>query len=202
MINDVLIWSNFNLENYNFLAEREESSSESDEEEWRKAYQRGYERTESENEEEDFSDEHDENGEEDFQDSFEIWQLQNLEDRLGIDLENIEDFTLERIDIQAIRLFLKKNVEGSSEKNYSWLLNQIIEGDLASSEDFVDFFQENSKALGLSSALLHDILGGLWFDYDWEEFDIGDPDFLSKTYVRTLQRFKDGSSAKDIKTSL
>ncbi|MCX7342940.1 MAG: hypothetical protein NT128_02180 [Proteobacteria bacterium] len=209
MMEDVLTMRNFDLGQSSV---REDTASDEDEDEdaWRTAYQRGYDGTESEYDEDYISESSVESewdatsseNEEDFQESFERWQLQKLNDTLEIDLESMDDFTVDIIDINAMKRFLKENVEGHPRKNYSWLLNQIIEGDLSASEDFVHSIRDSVKELGFSSGLLHDILGGLWFDYDWEEFDIADHHFLERTYIRTLQRFVNGTAAKDVKKSI
>lgn len=253
------------------------SSSESDEEEdgWRRAYKRGYENDVDSDTQSDSDQE-----QEDEDQVFNNWKLFKIQRILELDIDSIDDFTKEDIDVNAIKIFLK-NYCRSGDMRYSWLLNEIIEGSLSTSEDFVSLiydktqkelirnikaekglriineneseentypttlealkfaykFKDSShlnleditiqytnkerltaeefmsslhqetndkvqESIGIPREALDNIFGGFWFYYDWEEFEIDDPDFIQKTYIKTLNDMKKGETAPKVKKRL
>lgn len=128
------------------------SSTESDDEEdgWRQGFRRGYEGAGEDVESNSSCSDREEYGM-DYEDDyyldnpnefeqehkdFQSWQISTLKNTLGIDVDSISEFTKKNIDINAIKIFLKDHCYERGRK-YSWLLNQIIEGDLSTSEDFI-----------------------------------------------------------------
>ena len=139
------------------------SSTESDEDEdsWRRAFMRGYDGesddSRSDNEEYSTSYEDDyyledqneyEQDQEDkaFQEdkTFQVWKVDTIQKTLGLNIDSIGEFTEEDIDINAIKIFLKNHCR-SGNMRYGWLLNQIIEGDLSTSEDFVSLIFDKTQ---------------------------------------------------------
>lgn len=115
--------------------------------------------------------------------SFERWKLDYLYEHLHLNLRKSNDLNETHIGFPQLKYFLSQ-VESGPSMSYSWLLNEDIEGSLSTSEDFVDDFHEE---MGVDREVLLNLLGGLWFDLDWEEFDIEDPRFLQNTYIKTLK---------------
>ena len=124
---------------------------------------------------------------------FEQWQLRKLNEMFYINLSSLDDFTSNSLDTNSIHKFLTQYVEGG---DYSWLINDYVEGSYETSYDFV---RKYHKEIGVETKLLDTIFAGLWFDYDWEKFDIRDPLFISKTYVQTLYDFIQGNIGHDVR---
>jgi hypothetical protein len=129
------------------------------------------------------------------EDAFHEWQKQKLWEMLHIDVKDIKDFTLSSIDRPAIKQFLEEHCDGG----YSWLINEIIEGSFETSDNFVD---EISSQIDVPRELLSNIFGGLWFEYDWEEFNFDNADFIAKTYIQTLTDLLESERAEDVKSYL
>lgn len=197
--------------------DNDSSESDDDEDSWRRSYINGYEGSgddedsemtnssccdESEDnswdERDDYASFEEENTEQE-ESTFENWQLAKLESILGITVDDIKEFTRKSIDINAIKRFLKEHCNGGGGMRYSWLLNEDIEGSLSASEDFSAHIYEK---IGVPEELIANILGGLWFDYDWEEFELDEPQFLQKTYIKTLNDLQEGKRATDVRKSL
>lgn len=140
-----------------------------------------------------------EDGEERQTPAFIAWQIAILEEMLSINIETMEAFTEESIHMEAIKRSLKEHTDDGGKKRYSWLLNETIEGSLSVSENFAYSFH---KKMGIPEDLIANILGGLWFDYNWEEFELDEPRFLQKTYIKTLNDLLEGTRATDVKMSL
>gem|GEM_PF-2862072 len=259
------------------------NSSESDEEEdgWRRAYQKGYENgfdsdTQSDCSQE-LGDEFEQENEDEDQE-FNNWKLIKIQKMLKLNIDSIDDFTKKAIDVNALKIFLK-NYCRSGDRRYSWLLNEIIEGSLSTSEDFVSLIYDKTqkrlirnikaekglkiingsdenarpttlsaikfaykfkdsnhlnldditiqytnkecftakefmsslhqetndkvqKSIGVPREVLDNIFGGFWFCYDWEEFEIDDPDFIQKTYIKTMNDMEKGETAPKVKNQL
>ena len=178
-----------------------------DEDEWRLSYKRGYERsgTESDNgqdrddERTSLSAELSDDEEED--EPFKKWQIRTINDLfisypkyLGID-----DIEKKQIDPDLMNIFLKKHCDGGGGLRYSWLINEIVEGSLSTSEDFTKLASEK---MSVPKDLLDSIFGGLWFYYDWEEYDIKDHDFIQKTYIKAINKMNANDVAQDVKERL
>lgn len=131
--------------------------------------------------------------------AFESWQIVKLERMLGIEVDSIEKFTQETIHMEAIKRFLEEYTHGGGNMRYSWLLNDTIEGTLSASEDFASLVY---KKMGIPEDLIANIFGGLWFQYDWEEFRIDEPQFLQKTYIKTLKSLQEGSVETSVRENL
>ncbi len=123
------------------------------------------------------------------------WQRTELVRILSIFVGSMDEFTQDSIDIHAIKQFLHNHVPGG----YSSFLNEKLGGSLLMAHDFSD---EVHEELGVPYELLLEILEGLWFDYDWEEYDIEDSLFIAKTYKTALKDLKKGNCAGDIKRYL
>lgn len=130
-----------------------------------------------------------------YDENFEEWKVQKIKDVLGLDLSHSDDLEEDKIDVPQIKRFLE-HVNFGRERGYSWLLNEDIEGSLFTSEDFVDSVY---KKMGMEKEILSNLLCGLWFDFDWEEFGIDDPRFIQKTYTKTLEDLLQGTRAKSVK---
>lgn len=214
----VLTRSNYHKETYyqDQRNDADDSSYESDDgESFTRAIIRGYEQSEdseedsekcsdSEGEEENSDDDYDgfssdQYDEEKEERAFENWQIGKLSEMLGITVRSMEGFTKEAIHMEAIKQSLKEHTYGGGNMRYSWLLNEAIEGSLSASEEFASLVYER---VGAPQDLIANIFGGLWFDYDWEEFEIDEPQFLQKTYVKTLTDLLEGRRATDVKENL
>lgn len=222
--NRIFDWMNdrvLNRGNYiqECIQQQDNDSSESDDDEdsWRRSYINGYEGSgddedsemtnssscdESENnswdDRNDYASFEKENTEQE-ESTFENWQVAKLESILGITVDDIKEFTRKSIDINAIKRFLKEHCNGGGGMRYSWLLNEDIEGSLSASEDFASRIHGK---MGVPEELIANILGGLWFDYDWEEFELDEPQFLQKTYIKTLKDLQEGKRATDVRENL
>lgn len=130
-----------------------------------------------------------------YNENFEAWKIREIEDVLGLCLDHSADLSEDDIDIPQIKRFLG-HVNFGRTRGYSWLLNEDVEGSLLTSEDFADLVY---KKMSVDKKILANLLGGLWFDFDWEEFDIADPRFIQKTYIKTLNDLLQGTRAKDVK---
>ncbi|MBX9804328.1 MAG: hypothetical protein K2Y18_01095 [Alphaproteobacteria bacterium] len=133
------------------------------------------------------------------EEAYHKWQISQLENTLGISVESMDDFTEKTIDVDAIQIFLKEHCIAGGKYTYSWLLNETIEGTLRASSEFATRVYKN---LNVPEELLSNILGGLWFDYDWEQYEFDDPQFLQKTYIRTLTDLLEGKRATDVRNGL
>ncbi|MBW8310111.1 MAG: hypothetical protein K0M45_10855 [Candidatus Paracaedibacteraceae bacterium] len=203
LMDDVLTYSNFNEDHRAAPQDTDsEMDMDDDEDDWRRSYMEGFYGGNSDNEED--GDGYYESGEEDYyeelaekddDEAFYEWQKRKLWEMLNIDVMDMDDFTHTSIDRSAIKRFLERHCEGG----YSWLINEVIEGSFRTSEDFVN---KISSQIDVPQALLSNIFGSLWFDYDWEEFDFDDPNFIAKTYNQTLSDLLDNERAGDVKSGL
>lgn len=181
------------------------SSHDEDEDPWRIAFMEGVERDESDEESSsdhscpsspeiddyEYDQEAQERRDEKSNKDFERWKVDTISSTLDITLDTSDELTEGIIDMEAIHQFLPHVEDG-----YSWLLNEDIEGSMSTSEDFVEgIYQE----IGMDQNLLTNILSGFWFEFDWEEFDIDDPEFIQKTYIKTLGNLLEGKSASTVK---
>lgn len=166
----------------------DDESEDSNEDAWRVGFMRGHDQDSEE--QDDSGNEEDENSyaNSDAEDEgddmgFLRWQWGKLEKMFAITASSEdEDFKKEDLTAEHVQIFLKEYVEGGG----SWLVNDYVEGTYAVSEDFSEAF---SDEIGIAPELLEAIFGELWFYYDWEKFDVGDPQFIPKTYEATLKRF-------------
>lgn len=134
---------------------------------------------------------------EDEEGAFEKWQLQKIREMLGLNFNSIETLSHNKISLKAIKNYLRYLKEGNN-RSYNWLIRDLIdELDFNLIQDFID---KISKEFEVSNEILNSILGDLWFDYGWEEEDITDRDFISKTCIKTLQDFRMGAVAQDLKS--
>ena len=203
LIKDVISTGNYYDDSMPSSAlESDDEDEESGEDAWRSSYMRGHYRDGSEYESGDedennssYEDFKEENTEEEYE-RCEEWKLGILARDFNIHVKSVDEFRPEDLSAAQIRGFLKDKISGGS---YSWLINEIIEGNYETSDDFI---KEYVKELKGPPKLLSAIFGGLWFNFDWEEFDIEDPNFLPRTYISTLEKFMSGSAGNDLKETL
>ena len=207
LMDEVLTYSNFIEDHPPAVRDTDsEMDIEDGEDGWRCAYMDGFNREDSDHDEDDdgyygseeehyYGEPEEEKEQDDEEEAFQEWQKQKLWEMLYIDVMDIGDFTRDSIDRQAIKRFLEEHCEDG----YSWLINEIIEGSFETSADFID---KISSQIDVPPELLSNIFGGLWFDYDWEEFDFDDPTFIAQTYSQTLGYLLEEEGAEDVKSDL
>lgn len=118
------------------------------------------------------------------EEEFQSWQLRRINELFGVYPDSLEDFR-DEIGPEEVERFAQEHVEGG----YSWLVNEQIEGDLEISQDFARKFTAQIRA---PETLIASVFGGLWFYFDWEEFQISSATFVRDTYVSTLRNFLNG----------
>lgn len=200
LLKDILTYQQFNKEQLNDVdapessvvsisEETEEKTDESTEEEEHKKNSK-HKKSEEDSEEEahDFGE-----NLESIENNFIAWQLRTLDTIFGIRVKSLDEFTVKKLEPKHVHKFLTQHVE---QGDYSWLINEYMEGIYEASEGFVTHYETE---LDTDRKLLDAIFGGLWFDYDWARFDIQDPQFVPKTYIQTLNRFVKGQAGKEIK---
>ncbi|AIL13607.1 hypothetical protein IM40_09145 [Candidatus Paracaedimonas acanthamoebae] len=209
MKEDVLTKSQYEAENQPQWSDQDDAYDDTDEEDaWRTAYQNGYERYDNSSESDENTSLYDYEEDDCYSESsiisstddnqYEVWQLEKLRKMFLLDFDSIDDFTPESIDPVAINRYLENHVERLNGK-YSWLLHEEIEGTLQVSWEFTEKIKDE---INVPKELVSTIFEGLWFYYDWEQFDFNGPKFLEKTYIQTITDLHDGKISQDIRKEL
>ena len=199
-IEDCFIGSNSSESSPSICSQNEHSLSENSENEDNysigKAYTQSYER-DNESEDKDSSNEKEESAFnlEDDSENFKKWKYQEIKRVFRLSLDEEQEFEAKSINIDCIQYFLNNHCE----EGWSWFINEIVEGSLSVSEIFTEKFYKKIKS---PKKILEKMLTNLWFDYDWEQFNIADSDYISKTYIETLSSLKEGKQAKNVKNHL